>query len=394
MNTRNLPIIVLLFLIAGILFLAAQPQKAYSAATHVVISEVQVTGDTANDEFVELYNPTASTIDVNGWRITRKSQTGGTESTLVASLSGTMNPHSYLLVANPSYNDSVTPDFLYSATSSAITDNNTVLLYDDSDPRVVIDKVGMGTATDIETLASATPSASESIERKALSTSTALTMALGGLDSLLGNGEDTDNNFNNFIVRLIPQPQNRASSIEPATVTPTATPTATLTVTPTNTGTPTPTVSPTNSPTPTATTTVTPTNSPTPTSTPTATMTPTHTPTPTITPTPTVTVTPTATKTPTPTVTLTATPTATVTPTVTTSPTVTTTVTPTATISPTMTLTPTATVTPTPTGRPSEVLGVWNFFDTQLTCSLVYTPRNFGFLQIFMPRMQCIRTAL
>lgn len=58
-------------------------------ADHVVISEVQVGGSTANDEFVELYNPTSSPITMSGWRLTKKASTG-TKYNLVSSLNGTM----------------------------------------------------------------------------------------------------------------------------------------------------------------------------------------------------------------------------------------------------------------------------------------------------------------
>jgi hypothetical protein len=246
----------------------------------------------------------------------------------------------------------------------------------------------MGTALDKEATAAATPSASQSIERKASQGSTIASMIIGGIDEFLGNGEDSDNNANDFIIRALPQPQNRSSAAEPVASSPT--PTSTITVTPTATATPT--LTPTNTTTPTATPTLTmtPTNTPTATPTSTPTVTPTHT----VTPTNTATASPTSTPTSTPTAT--ATPSSTMTPTVT--PTVTHTPTPTltTTVSPTITLTPTITATPSPTpiGQPKQIIGVWNFFDHKMTCSLVYRPRNFGFLVMFMPRMVCEKTAL
>ena len=113
-------------------------------------------------------------------------------------------------------------------------------------------------------------------------------MTSGGADELMGNAEDTDNNVSDFITRVVSQPQNSNSALEPV---PTATPTNTLTATPTMTPTDTPTITPTATPTTTLTPTVTPTA--TPTATPTPTLTPTGTPS--ATPTLTVTTTPTPT---------------------------------------------------------------------------------------------------
>jgi hypothetical protein len=84
-------------------------------------------------------------------------------------------------------------------------------------------------------------------------------------DEFKGNGEDSDNNSNDFIVRATAQPQNSASSTEPASVTPTPTSSITPTVTPLSTPTPTITITPTPTLTPTPTATPTPTSTPTPT---------------------------------------------------------------------------------------------------------------------------------
>jgi hypothetical protein len=45
--------------------------------THVVINEVQTAGASANDEFVELYNPTAATISLANWEVRYASDQGG-----------------------------------------------------------------------------------------------------------------------------------------------------------------------------------------------------------------------------------------------------------------------------------------------------------------------------
>jgi len=267
--------------------ISRQPGSIYSAvAEHVVISEVKVEGGVARDEFVELYNPTNSAIDLDGWRLTRKTS-AGSESNLVSSLTGIIPAKGFFLITHPD-NNIVEPDLMYSATSNSISANNTVLLYSDAS-LTLVDKVGMGIeAADPEATASAEPLAGQSIERKANQASTSVSMTVGA-DISQGNGEDSDNNANDFIVRETPDPQNSSSGLEPvsgSTPEPTATPEPTVTPTPEITPTPIPTATLTPSPTPTQTPEVTPepTNTPVPTSTPTPSVSPT--PQPTVNPTP------------------------------------------------------------------------------------------------------------
>jgi Lamin Tail Domain len=335
------PVLVLSLGIGLTTYIQNQNFQAFAAnANHVVISQVKISGATAGDEFIELYNPTDASVDLSGWRLTRKTSTGASQTNLVASLSGTLAPKGYYLIANPASPLATNEaDIVYSASSSAITTNNTVLLYSDAGATVV-DKLGFGTATDNETVPFATsPEDNQSIIRKASVTSTQQSLIPGGTEATAGNGEDTDNNANDLLLLNAAQPRNTKTTPAQTTVTPTTSVTPTITVTPTATITPTSTSTPTPTTTPTATPTVTPTS--TPTSTPTATVTPTTT----VTPTPTSTVTPTVT---TPTVTPTTTVTATPTPSGTITPTQTITPTPSTTVTPTVSVTPTPTVTPTP----------------------------------------------
>ncbi len=327
-----------LFVILAILLIINAPDAKAATANSVVISEIQVgvagTGN-STQEFIELYNPTDSDVNLSNWKIARKTQGGGSDIP-VSPLVGVIKSHGYYLVAHIDYSGTPAADIEYFE-QEPIAPNNTILLYGGADGTTLVDKVGIGTATDKE--ASAAPALTNngnSVERKANASSTIETMTTGA-DMLMGNGEDTNNNASDFIMRTVSNPQNSSSSVEPVpTATPTLTTTPTATMTPT--ATPTVTVTPTATPTPTMTATPTPTATITPTITMTPTTTPTVTATPTATPTPTVTTTPTATVTPTVTVTPTATPTPTVT------------ITPTATPTPTvtMTITPTTTVTPTP----------------------------------------------
>lgn len=256
-----------------------------SAASHVVISEVQFSGGTgaSTKEFIELYNPTQVSVDLQGWKIAKKNELGTQEDFLVSTISGTIPARGFFLIGSESYNNgaTVSADVTYSTESASLTNDNTVLLYDNLSG--VIDKVGFGNAVDNETESETNPAAGASRERKASSTSTSQTMLIGGTDEFMGNGEDTDNNDVDFLARAIPQPQNSQSQLEPvieATPTPTASPVATPEPSSTPTSTPEPTSTPTQSPSPTPTATPEPTESPEPSSTPTATPIATSTPKP------------------------------------------------------------------------------------------------------------------
>ncbi len=261
----------LLGVVAFIFLFVLSLSPVSSAVNHIVISQVQIEGTTAADEFVELYNPTAQDVDLSGFRLTRKTSSG-TQGNLVASLSGTIKARSYFLITPQSgYTGSSAADLEYSVASAPLASDNTIIIYSDEGVSVV-DKVGMGDASDFEASTTAVPGPGESIARM--------------IDDTGGNGLDTDNNENDFELSQVSNPRNSSVTILPTetptptevptdTPTPTSEPTSTVTPTPTEIVTPTPTES---EPTPTSVDTPTPTSS--------LTITPTSTPSPTLSPIP------------------------------------------------------------------------------------------------------------
>lgn len=231
------------------------------SAQAVVISEIQLSGENARDEFVELYNPNDFSVDLTAWRLTKTTQ-GGTEANLVASISGQIQPYSFYLIAHPDAQVS-NPDLEYSAASNSLTDNNLVRLYSDAG-ETIVDMVGLGEPIDSETDSAVNPETGESIERKAVESSTAESMRSSHQD--WGNGYDTDNNSFDFVLQSQPEPQNSQSLAELPEEQPDPTPTPTPTIEPSPTPSPTPTVepSPIPSPSPSPTPSVTPTPDPTP----------------------------------------------------------------------------------------------------------------------------------
>lgn len=173
---------------------------------HLVISEIQVAGATANDEFIEIYNPTTNAIDIENWSIQYKSATGTTFYKKNFSTGASVPAHGWYLVAHNDYAGATTPDMTQSTFSMAgagghifLVSNQTTLT-SATDPSIV-DKVGYGTADLPEGTAAPAPPASQSIERK-----------FGGD---LGNGEDTDDNSADFDLQITPNPQNTSSPPKP-----------------------------------------------------------------------------------------------------------------------------------------------------------------------------------
>ena len=336
-----LPILPLLFSL--IVFSLYKAGQTYSAiADHVVISEVQIEGSVANEEFIELYNPTDTAIDISGWSIQRETIVGEFAKKNFEE-SDSVPAHGFFLIAHSDYTTiPVTPDMAHASFTLAATGTTVFLVNDQTELTMgeevtIVDKVAIGESTlDAENTPFATiPIDGQSIERKP-----------GDTDPTGGNGDDTDNNINDFNVRTLSEPQNSTSSTEAPTptipvtspVTPPEepTPTESLTPTPTESVTPTPTESPT--PTPTESPTPTPTESPTPTPTEELTPTPTEEPTPTLTP----------------------------------------------------TIAPSPTITPTPTPI-QRTIGLFLFPGSRTNCYLIFAPVKFGFMNLFFPTISCTR---
>ncbi|MFH0992427.1 MAG: phospholipase D-like domain-containing protein [bacterium] len=210
-----------LFLIL-FLFLFCASTLFSQTTNHVVISEVLINGiyetdATSNDEFIEIYNPTENAIDVSGWTIDYRS-TGGTISNKYTFPTGAIiQPHKYYLfggggVANK---DNPTPSSTLGLSNTAAA----ILLRTSSG--VTIDALGWGgsNATFAEGTAPNVTSEGVSLERKAISSSTPTSMAMGGSDEQEGNGYDSNNNSIDFVTRSTPQPQNSLSPAEPPIVT-------------------------------------------------------------------------------------------------------------------------------------------------------------------------------
>ena len=197
-------------------------------ANHVVISEVYGgggnSGSTWKNDFVELYNPTNGPIMMTNWSVQYASASGSFSTQNMHIFSGVIQPKSYFLIQESQgaggSKDLPTPDAigalaLSSSQGKVALSSGGTPVTGPTDPSVV-DFVGYGGASLYEGSGPA-PSLSNttSAERKASATSTDATLAPGGSEEKAGNGWDTDNNANDFVVQQNINPQNSASPREP-----------------------------------------------------------------------------------------------------------------------------------------------------------------------------------
>lgn len=136
---------------------------------HLVISEVQITGGTGKtkNDFIEIYNPTESAVDLDGMRLVKRTKSGTSDTTIKSWTAQTLVPaQGYYLWANSSYTD-LTPN---TATSGYVSNNNGIALRQGSeDSGEIIHALAWGSAENVFAainLFSENPGANQSIERQ------------------------------------------------------------------------------------------------------------------------------------------------------------------------------------------------------------------------------------
>lgn len=187
---KNLSLVLWPAIMVG--FFVALP--ALAAPNHIVISEIQIGGMTATDEFVELFNPTPSAVNLKSWRLSKRTASGNQTNLLTAFPDVNLPAHGHFLITHSTgYTGSTATDAQYS-TAESLAANNTVVLFSDAG-NTIVDLVGMGTASSFEGTSAPNPPNDQSIERQS------------GTDGII----DSDNNANDFILVATPTPMNLAS---------------------------------------------------------------------------------------------------------------------------------------------------------------------------------------
>jgi hypothetical protein len=181
--------------ITAVLFI---PFLVQASNDHLWISQLQTTGGpgkTTND-FIEIYNPTSADIDLNGYRLVKRSETGTSDASIKSwTDSAIVKAGGYYLWANSNFTDLVIPPDI--TTSATISDNNAVALRNGpSDTGTIIDSVGWGSAINAFVEGLVFPTNPDP-------------------NKVLLRSQDTDNNSLDFTI-TDPTPRNSTSIIAPA----------------------------------------------------------------------------------------------------------------------------------------------------------------------------------
>ncbi len=173
-------------------------EKTQKTYPKILLSEVQIGGTSSQiEEFVELYNPTSSDIDLTDWYLQKKTKSATSFSTFVSSnsFSGkTIKALSYFLIGRKGSSFEATADI---ATESSLAEDNTLALKNPN--QEIVDKVGWGASQDFEKQAAQNPPAGKSIGR----------IYKSGLYT------DTDDNSKDFEIQT---PSPKLQNISPAVV--------------------------------------------------------------------------------------------------------------------------------------------------------------------------------
>lgn len=190
-----------------------EPTPTPSLANHIVISEIQIKGQNALQDFVELYNPTNTPVDLSGWKL-RYCATNRDEVSLAVIPAGkTLPAYGFFLWANNSsgFASSIGADI---SNTNNLGENYSVGLR--KPDNTLVDQVGWGISNCPLSEGTRYPDINndvKSIERKAYWNSTSADMIVGGSHESKGNGFDNHDNATDFISR--PTGSNPQNSLSP-----------------------------------------------------------------------------------------------------------------------------------------------------------------------------------
>ncbi len=156
-----------------------------TASSHLLIVAIGIAGASSTNDFIKLFNPGVAVLDLQGWKLRKKSSTGSDQSVRALSEGDSIGPGGYFVWANSAggFSEAVGANVSSTATLAA---SNSVALFDASG--TMVDAVAWGDGTDqyVEGLPYPTdPEAGKMLIRR----------------STDGTFIDTDNNSEDFVIQ-------------------------------------------------------------------------------------------------------------------------------------------------------------------------------------------------
>jgi len=106
MQVKTILYTVPVFFLISLLFLGGFNGFAQSSSLdHLIITEVQVAGESDSDEFVEIFNPTNEDIDLKGWKLYKLTKINTTTEHILVNFTGEIGSQKYLLLAHQNYSN-------------------------------------------------------------------------------------------------------------------------------------------------------------------------------------------------------------------------------------------------------------------------------------------------
>ena len=195
--------------------------SAEISSKHLVISQLQVSGLSTEDEFIELYNPTDSNIDLSGYSIQYRG--GGSQNFYASGKKNFLSDSAiktggYFLIAHADYAGNAAANLTYSGFIMAaaggtifLVNSHNLLTDNTATSSIVADRLAYGSGQYLfpeGTAYSLAPGYSQSLERKAFASSAAESMAAGGVHENSGNSYDSGDNSADFVLRASPKPRS------------------------------------------------------------------------------------------------------------------------------------------------------------------------------------------
>lgn len=184
---------------------SATTYYSFTSTNRLVISQIVTNGPQGSlDEFIEIYNPSSTGINLGAYKIQKKSPAGivWLDSTPLNSLNHlTVPSYGYVLIAGKDYSYATEADIKI-FTELAYDDNGHLRIIDAMIDEV--DRLGYGSAINPEGLAAPSPSQSVALQRKAQYSSTAQSLQANPYQ---GNGYDSNFNLLDFVLQNVVVPR-------------------------------------------------------------------------------------------------------------------------------------------------------------------------------------------